>query len=95
MSFAGFLFKTLAAKGDAKRDSTLTEPQDVTAVKNIDYVGKQDFYNLLDVYYPQGTKEKLPVIVSVHGGGYVYGTNGDLQVLRDVSGAAGLCVCKF
>ena len=74
MSFAGFLFKTLAAKGDAKRDSTLTEPQDVTAVKNIDYVGKQDFYNLLDVYYPQGTKEKLPVIVSVHGGGYVYGT---------------------
>lgn len=74
MSFAGFMFKTLAGKGDKKRDENLKEPQDVTAVKDINYAGNQDVYNLLDVYYPKGTEGRLPVIVSVHGGGYVYGT---------------------
>ena len=74
MSLAGFMFKNLAGKGDAKRDENLTEPQDVTAVKNINYAGNTDPYNLLDVYYPKGTEAPLPVIVSVHGGGYVYGT---------------------
>ena len=28
---------------------------------------------LLDIYYPAGTAEKLPIIVSVHGGAYMYG----------------------
>ena len=27
-----------------------------------------------DRYYPKGASGKLPVIVSIHGGGYVYGT---------------------
>lgn len=74
MSIAGFMFKNLAGKGDAKRDENLTEPKDVTAVRDINYAGNQDKYNLLDVYYPAGTEGNLPVIVSVHGGGYVYGT---------------------
>ena len=74
MSFAGFLFNRLAGKGDAKRDENLVEPQDVTAVKDINYAGNQDTYNLLDVYYPKDTDGNLPVIVSIHGGGYVYGT---------------------
>lgn len=74
MSFTGFMFRQLAGKGDAKRDANLKEPADVTAEKNINYAGNQDSWNLLDIYYPRGTKEKLPVIVSVHGGGDVYGT---------------------
>lgn len=74
MSFTGFMFRQLAGKGDAKRDANLREPADVTAEKNINYAGNQDSWNLLDIYYPKGTSEKLPVIVSVHGGGYVYGT---------------------
>ncbi len=74
MSFTGFMFKTMAKKGDAKRDENLKEPADVVAKKDINYAGNRDQYNLLDVYYPQGTTEKLPVIVSIHGGGYVYGT---------------------
>ena len=73
MSLTGAMFRLLAGLGDKKRDAKLVAPEDVTALKNIAYAdgGK---YNLLDVYYPKDVKGKLPVIVSIHGGGYVYGT---------------------
>lgn len=74
MSFAGFMFRIMCSRGDKKRDKKLREPLNVTAKKDINYAGNTDPYNLLDIYYPQGTEGKLPVIVSVHGGGYVYGT---------------------
>lgn len=73
MSLVSYIFKKNCKKSDTKRDANLVAPENVTAVKNIPYAagGK---YNLLDVYFPKGTSEKLPVIVSIHGGGYVYGT---------------------
>ena len=73
MSLTGTMFRLLAGLGDKKRDAKLVAPEDVTALKNIAYAdgGK---YNLLDVYYPKDVKGKLPVIVNIHGGGYVYGT---------------------
>lgn len=73
MSFAGFMFRLLAGYGDKKRDKKLKAPEDVTALKDIAYAGGGK-YNLLDVYFPKGASGKLPVIVSIHGGGYVYGT---------------------
>lgn len=36
--------------------------------------GAHGKWNLLDVYYPKGTDGPLPTIVSIHGGGYVYGS---------------------
>lgn len=63
----------MCTKSDRKRDKDLIAPDSVHAAKDIAYKngGK---YNLLDVYYPKGTSGKLPVIVNIHGGGYVYGT---------------------
>ncbi len=57
---------------DTKRDQGLSQPETVEAVKNISY-GNFDHWNLLDLYYPKSFKGKLPVIVSIHGGAYVYG----------------------
>lgn len=74
MSLAGKIFSMTAKKGDEKRDLNLVEPDDVEAVFDLSYAVNQDEYNLLDIYYPKGTDNKLPVIVSIHGGGYVYGT---------------------
>lgn len=74
MSYQGWKFVRDCTKSDAKRDASLKEPVDIIAKKNINYAGNDDFYNLLDVYYPADTAEKLPVIISIHGGGYVYGT---------------------
>lgn len=74
MSLAGKIFSMTAKKGDEKRDLNLVEPEGIAAVFDINYAGNQDEYNLLDIYFPKGTDKKLPVIVSIHGGGYVYGT---------------------
>ena len=44
-----------------------------TEMDDINYMGDQDTYHLLDVYSPKGAspQQKLPVIVEVHGGAYV------------------------
>lgn len=74
MTLTAYMFKKGATKGDRERDKNLTPPEDVEAIYDINYLGNDDKYNLLDIYYPKGTKEKLPTVVSIHGGGYVYGT---------------------
>ncbi|MCR4675342.1 MAG: alpha/beta hydrolase [Lachnospiraceae bacterium] len=74
MSLSGFLFRTMAGRSDKKRDLSLTVPDDVTAIYDINYANNKDIYNNLDIYYPKDVTKKLPVIVSYHGGGYVYGT---------------------
>lgn len=59
-------------KGDDIRDAGLTAPDDVIRYKDIAY-GKDSAMQVLDVYRPKDTEGSLPVIVSVHGGGWVYG----------------------
>ena len=58
--------------GDAKRDAGLTTPDDIQRFDNISY-GEDLVWNLLDVYRPKKKDGKLPVIVNIHGGGWVYG----------------------
>ncbi len=61
------------AKGDDIRDEGLTTPDTVQRYDNIRY-GDTDACQLLDVYRPRDREgEILPVIFSIHGGGWVYG----------------------
>ncbi|MBN2878355.1 MAG: alpha/beta hydrolase [Clostridia bacterium] len=62
----------LFSRGDKRRDAGLVTPADIERHDNIAYSPQDDFL-LLDVYRPKNEKGKLPVIVSVHGGGWVYG----------------------
>lgn len=57
---------------DTKRNAGLAQPDDITAHFDMIYADRND-YNTIDVYYPVGTSSKLPTILNVHGGGYVYG----------------------
>lgn len=61
--------------GDEKKHEKQTPP-DVEMIKDIPYIDDGNLYHLLDVYYPQGTTadEKLPVIIDIHGGGWMYAT---------------------
>lgn len=73
MSLQGILFQLNASRSDRKRDAAIPLPLGVTECRNISY-GSHGKWSLLDVYFPAGTKGKLPTIVSIHGGGYVYGS---------------------
>ena len=60
-------------KGDDIRDAGLTTPDYVERADDILY-GEDPTWQKLDLYRPkERTAEKLPVIVSIHGGGWVYG----------------------
>lgn len=60
------------AKGDNRRDAGLTIPEDVERVTDLSY-GRWGRWNLLDLYRPKARAGSLPILVSVHGGGYFYG----------------------
>lgn len=65
--------REMFGKGDDVRDRGLTTPDGIMRWDNIAY-GPERPWQLLDVYKPHGPKErKMPVIISVHGGGWVYG----------------------
>jgi len=73
MSLQGLMFNIRSSRSDRKRDGAIPLPQGVTEFRDISY-GPHGKWSLLDVYYPEGTTAPLPTIVSIHGGGYVYGT---------------------
>ncbi len=71
MSVMSFMMRRGCRKSDAERDAGLVYPDNIVRVEDISYGPHK--MNVLDVYRPSSTEEKLPVIVSVHGGGWVYG----------------------
>lgn len=73
MSQTSDMVRAMFAEGDEKRDAGLKTPEDITRYDDIVY-GEDEKWQVLDVYRPKELEgKKLPVIVSVHGGGWVYG----------------------
>ena len=70
--YAEIIRKTFSM-GDFERDKNNQIPQDVVRYTDIRYANHDEKWNLLDVYRPKDINGKLPVIMSVHGGGWVYG----------------------
>jgi acetyl esterase/lipase len=60
-------------KSDAKRIAGQTPTPGITGDYDIRYIDDNDPMHLLDVYFPEGTDELLPVIFDIHGGGWMYG----------------------
>ena len=66
-------FWSFVGKEDQKRLATLPEPEGVVRITDLRYLDDGDPMHMLDAYYPEGTTEPLPVIIDVHGGGWMYG----------------------
>ena len=81
--------------GDDARDAGLTTPNDVVRFDDIAY-GTASPMQVLDVYRPRKKEGKvLPVIVSVHGGGWVYGTKEVYQFYCMSLAQRGFAVVNF
>ena len=63
----------LVGKSDEKRIAAQIPTPGVAVVADVAYVDDGTREHLLDVYYPENTKKKLPVIIDIHGGGWMYG----------------------
>lgn len=72
MSIQSIQFCIGAAKSDYKRDRIIPLPSGVKQVCDLSY-GPHRKWNRMDIYYPEGAA-RCPIIVSVHGGGFVYGS---------------------
>lgn len=81
------------AESDAIRDAGLTTPKDIRRYDDICY-GAHPLQKL-DVYRPKGEARRLPVIVSVHGGGWVYGDKELYQYYTMSLAQRGFAVVNF
>ena len=82
-------------KNDAIRDAGLSTPSDIQRYDNICY-GNDTVWQSLDLYRPKALEGKnLPVIVSVHGGAWVYGTKEIYQFYCMKLAQAGFAVINF
>lgn len=94
MSLTSVLFRILFARSDKKRDAGLRVPPSVEALEDLSY-GPHGKLNLLDLYLPREAPRPLPVIVSVHGGGWVYGTKETYRYYGSDLARRGFAVVNF
>ncbi len=66
-------FWSMVEKSDAENIASQTEPEGIKRICNIPYVDDGHPLHLMDVYYPENTEGTLPVIIDIHGGGWMYG----------------------
>lgn len=59
---------------DEKRIASQTPPTGVRTFSDIPYIDDGTWQHKLDVYRPESEDRNLPVIVDIHGGGWMYGT---------------------
>jgi len=94
MSFTSIMVNYLFNQGDKKRDRRLQTPADIERKDDLSY-GPYGKWNLLDVYAPKENQGKLPVIVNIHGGGWVYGTKEVYQFYCMSLAQRGFAVVNF
>ena len=94
MTLTAMLFRLVAKRGDKKRDAGLTVPANVTEIRDLSY-GPHGKWNLLDLYLPKDVPAPLPVIVSVHGGGWVYGSKETYRYYCSDLARRGFAVVNF
>lgn len=73
LSLMDKFWNNIVKKQDDARIATLKEPDGIEQVCDIPYIDDGNKYHKLDVYYPSQREGKLPVIIDIHGGGWMYG----------------------
>lgn len=69
-----FLIKKVRAdkkKENLEHFSAKSISYDVEEVKDINYLNDRSEFHTMDIYGPKDSQEYLPVIVMIHGGGYI------------------------
>lgn len=60
-------------KADEYRFLNYKYPKNIRAATDIEYINDKHRGHLLDIFYPEDLRDKLPVIIEIHGGGFFHG----------------------
>lgn len=90
-----YMVRKSFGEGDAERDRGLSTPHDIRRYDDIIYGDNMQEWQSLDVYRPFKQEGKLPVILSVHGGGWVYGDKNVYQYYCMSLAKHGFAVVNF
>jgi acetyl esterase/lipase len=93
------MLREMFAESEAKRIDNfapfLKQRDDITRYDNLIY-GADSKWNSLDIYRPKNRDgERLPVVINVHGGGWIYGTKEGYQYYCMTLAASGYAVINF
>ena len=95
MSFMSEQIRKSFKEGDDIRDAGLQTPQDVIRYDDIQY-GPDREWQVMDLYRPRFAEGAvLPVIFSIHGGGWVYGDKERYQYYCMSLAQRGFAVLNF
>lgn len=72
MSFFSSVFKGICKLADMYKERKKKISSDIILYEDIIYGPDKDI-NVLDIYLPKNYLGKIPVFISIHGGGFVYG----------------------
>ncbi len=72
MNFLVKLYWNKVRKMNTEKFGSRPVHEGINKISDIDYFGDGDKYHLLDLYIPEG-EGKMPTIINIHGGGWVYG----------------------
>ena len=73
-AYSTYLAKKMK-KNDEANFKKLKEVGDVESMNDIRYLKGKNKYHLFNMYFPKGAKDKtkLPLMIDIHGGGWIYG----------------------
>ncbi len=78
--------------GDDRLHATQVLPDGIKEHNDIPYTDSDSIYHLLDVYYPENADGTLPVIIDIHGGGWMYATKDLNKIYCEYLAARGFVV---
>ena len=94
MSLTSRMLQKAFVLADTQKNKGQVTPEDVVRFDDIVY-GPDPKWHVLDVYRPRDVQGKLPVIIDVHGGGWVYGDKDVYQFYCMALARRGFAVVNF
>jgi len=77
---------------DNNRVNSQTMQAGVTRLEDVPYIDDGKNEHMLDIFYPENTEEKLPVIIDIHGGGLMMGDKDSNRVYCSILASRGYTV---
>lgn len=94
MTIQSKLFNTMIMTLDRYKDIFNKAPSGIRIVKEIQYSNRAH-NNTLNIYYPERKQDEYPIIVNVHGGGYVYSNKETYEAYCMTLASHGFAVVSF